>query len=159
MEIIKGESNKILRSVSQVVSLKRKELYQIFNQMKEILEKAGGVGLAAPQVGLLYRLFIADLNLDNKIKIFINPEIINYSKETEVLEEGCLSLPGLWGLVERPKSITVVYRDLEGRKIKKKYSGLASRIIQHEIDHLDGILFIDKSRKLYHQPPVDSKQI
>lgn len=159
MEIIQGKDNKILRSVCSPVNLKRKEIYALFGEMKEVLKKTNGVGLAAPQVGLLYRLFIADLNLDGKVKIFINPEIINRSQETEMAEEGCLSLPGIWGLVERPQSLTLVYHDLEGKRIKKKFRGLASRIIEHETDHLDGVLFIDKAKKIHYEQPKNYKEI
>jgi len=100
-----------------------------------------GVGLAAPQVGIHKRIIIVDDN-GNPLTL-INPEITSMSSDTVILNEGCLSVPEHYEDKQRPESITVKYRNLKGRPVKQTFTGLLSRIIQHEIDHLDGVIFTD----------------
>jgi peptide deformylase len=106
---------------------------------------APGIGLAAPQVGVGLRLAVVDLMPDNKPAqiVLINPTIVSTSKETAVREEGCLSLPGQYADVERPAAVTVRYEDLDGVKYQIAADGLLAACLQHEMDHLDGILFVD----------------
>ena len=113
-------------------------------------DSGNGIGLAAPQVGVKKRIVIVDLKENNKSSpvIFINPVIIKESRERAVNEEGCLSIPGYYAEVERAKEVDVEWYDLEGEKVTKTFSGLFSICIQHEIDHLDGILFIDYLSRL-----------
>ena len=108
---------------------------------------AKGIGLAAPQVGVQKRILVIDLNFEDPQSppnVFINPEIISSSESLDTYEEGCLSIPGVYLNVVRPSSIKLSYRDEMGRPKKMNAEGLMARCIQHEIDHLNGILFIDK---------------
>ena len=114
----------------------------LLDAMYEALEEAEGVGLAAPQVGVDKRLFIVSLP-DGTKKEFINPEIIGTSVETNPYEEGCLSIPGIYHDVIRPSKVIVKAQDPDGNEFTLKASGLMARVIQHENDHLDGVLFID----------------
>jgi peptide deformylase len=100
-----------------------------------------GLGISAPQIGVFKRVFVARIR--NRIKSFVNPQIIKFSKNEVAIIEGCLSVPNLYGHVTRPAEVDVEAQDVLGKKFKNHYKGLAARIIQHEIDHLNGILFID----------------
>ncbi|EKD32964.1 MAG: hypothetical protein ACD_76C00106G0005 [uncultured bacterium] len=122
-----------------------KELNELIFDMQETMEKADGIGLAAPQVGVSKRVIIAELS--GCIQAFINPRIISRSMRKIKVDEGCLSVPNVFGFVKRSKSIKLSALDQNWNKIKKTFSGLDAVIIQHEIDHLDGILFIDKVEK------------
>lgn len=99
------------------------------------------LGMAAPQIGVTKRVFIARIR--NKFVVFINPRILKTSKEETSLLEGCFSVSGLYGQVNRPAELNLEAYDKQGRKIRKTFRGLPAKIIQHEIDHLNGILFID----------------
>jgi len=108
---------------------------------------AKGIGLAAPQVGIQKRLLVIDLNFEDQNappNVFINPEIISASATLDTYEEGCLSIPGVYLNVLRPSSIKLSYRDEMGRPKKMNADGLMARCIQHEIDHLNGVCFVDK---------------
>ncbi|OGD85640.1 peptide deformylase, partial [Candidatus Curtissbacteria bacterium RBG_13_35_7] len=100
-----------------------------------------GLGLSAPQIGIFKRAFVARVR--NRIKGFINPKILKFSKDEITILEGCLSIPQFYGHVIRPAEIDLKSQNIRGKTSKKHYKGLAARIIQHEIDHLNGILFID----------------
>lgn len=108
--------------------------------------KEDGVGLAAPQIGLQKRI-IAVLDKD-RINTYINPELLNISQTKQEFEEGCLSIPGVYGIVQRPKRVRVRAMDRHGRTNEFTLSGFPATVIQHEIDHLDGILFIDKVKEI-----------
>ena len=140
-----------LLEVSKHVTLINNEVKDLLKDMLEIMYKSNGIGLAAPQVGVLKRLVVMDCS-DQTIKKkplkFINPEILNLSSEKSEFEEGCLSLPTQYAKVERPSSIEVRYEDENGKKIKKNFSGIEAICLQHEIDHLDGKLFVDHISKL-----------
>jgi peptide deformylase len=146
MEILTGEKNPILRQKSQPVEHLTKEMRDLIIQMKKNMEDSKGVGLAAPQINVSLRVIVCEV--DNKFYAFINPVIIKSSQETSSIEEGCLSLPNIYGKVERPEKIILKATNSEGKKIKLKAFGLLARVIQHEIDHLDGILFIDKAKNI-----------
>ena len=128
----------------QSVGVKEKE---IAKKMMQIMIKAPGVGLAANQIGILKQIvtiFFVDQETKKEIQyILFNPNIISYSQEKIVMEEGCLSLPEQFAEIERPKSIIVEYLDENNKQITKEVSGVESRILQHEIDHLSGKLFVD----------------
>ncbi len=149
MEIVTGEKNKILRQKSLPVQHLDKDVHLLVEEMRKIMEENNGIGLAAIQVGRPERVIVVEV--DNKFYAFINPQIIKKSKKTIVMEEGCLSLPGIFGDVERPEKITFRALNLRGKKVKMKVFGLLARVIQHEIDHLDGILFIDKARNIVRE--------
>ena len=137
---IKKYPDPILRKKCEEVKEIAPDIKQLINNMIETMEENKGVGLAAPQVGVLKRIIVAQT--DYGPKAFINPEIIKKTKEKEIMEEGCLSFPGLWLKVERAKGVEITALDSNGNKIKAV--GFLARILQHEIDHLDGILFIDR---------------
>ena len=120
---------------------------QLAKDMLLTMYSAKGIGLAAPQVGVQKRILVIDLNFedpDAPPNVFINPEIISSSASLDTYEEGCLSIPGVYLNVLRPSSIKLSYRDEMGRPKKMNAEGLMARCIQHEIDHLNGVLFVDK---------------
>ncbi|KAA2215166.1 peptide deformylase [Teichococcus oryzae] len=114
-------------------------------RMLATMYKAPGIGLAAPQIGSLLRLVVIDLQPDDKPEplVMVNPEIVAASAETALREEGCLSLPNQYAEVERPAEVKVRWLDLEGRRQEMEADGLLATCIQHEIDHLNGVLFVD----------------
>ena len=128
------------------------KLKKIVKDMYETLYASGnGIGLAAPQVGILKRLVVIDCsedrNLNKPIK-FINPEIISLSKNIAEFEEGCLSLPKQFAKVKRPAEVNIRYLNIKGKVCEEKFDGLEATCIQHEIDHLNGKLFVDHISKL-----------
>ena len=133
----------ILRKKAAKITKVDKKLEKIIQDMFITMEnnEPRGVGLAATQVGLLKAFFIYELEDDKGV--VINPEIIEKRGETEKDEEGCLSVPGVYGMVERPTEIVVTYLDLNGKRHEEVISGLKARIFQHETDHLNGIIFTD----------------
>jgi peptide deformylase len=140
-----------LRLAAKDISVNSKDLQTLIDDMFETMYNGGGVGLAAPQIGESLRLFVADADVmtedtdepDLGPIVFINPVIIQKSEVSVVLEEGCLSIPGVRDNVSRPLSITIKYLDRNFASSELEVSGWLSRVIQHEIDHLDGVLFID----------------
>ena len=143
MEIFKGSKNQVLRTKSFKIDNFDKSLKKLIKEMKTTMEESNGQGLAAPQIGQNIRLILVSIDKKN-IMTMINPEIIEISTETTVDEEGCLSLPGIWGQVERAKQIKVSFLDEKGHSQILALNDLNARIVQHECDHLEGILFIDK---------------
>ncbi len=141
------EPNKILRQVSKPVAKVSESEQKLMDDMLDTMYAAKGIGLAAPQVGIQKRLLVIDLNFEDPNappNVFINPEIISSSATLDTYEEGCLSIPGVYLNVLRPSSIKLSYRDEMGRPKKMNADGLMARCIQHEIDHLNGICFVDK---------------
>lgn len=118
------------------------EIQRLVKKMIATMQEANGAGLAAPQVGESLR--ICTIQNEGEIFVFINPQITTYSREKEICEEGCLSFPGKYINIKRPKRVKVRFIDAKGNKIKLKADGLLARIIQHEVDHLDGIVFIER---------------
>ena len=142
------EGNPILRKKSvSVENSKSPEIQKLIKDMIVAMKEANGIGLAAPQIGYSLRLFT--VNIEDKIYVFINPEIKDVSLEKIPFEEGCLSVLKIWGPVVRPKKLTIKAFDENGQPIKIRAKGLLARVIQHEMDHLNGVLFIDKAEKLY----------
>lgn len=130
----------------------KKDIRELVKSMREIMKVANGVGLSANQIGLPFRMFVAqvpDAQGKSKFYAIFNPEIIKISKETEILEEGCLSVPETWGPVERHYRLTLSGQDANGKRLKIKAWDLLARVFQHEVDHLNGGLFIDKAKKLH----------
>jgi len=132
-----------LREVSSPVSCVNEDLKRLIDEMFITLKKSNGIGLAAPQIGRNIRLFIVQLE-ENDGMVFINPEIIRTSDEQCSMEEGCLSIPKVYEKVIRPKDVTLQYMDINGRKQLIQATGLLARVIQHEYDHLNGVLFVDR---------------
>jgi len=140
--------NQILRQVSEPVILAEILLPKFQKFLDEMIEtmKKDGVGLAAPQVGINKRFIIVQTK--NGPEPFINPKIFSTSIRKVKSEEGCLSIPGVWGIVKRFNKVKVKAINRQGEKVLIKASGLEAIIFQHEIDHLDGILFTDKVEKI-----------
>ena len=145
------EPNKLLRQVSQPVDEVNKEIQKLMDDMLETMYSANGIGLAAIQIGVPKNLIVIDLLTKEKKKepmFFVNPEILKKSSKMSKYEEGCLSIPNLFAEVKRPSECEIEYLDYEGNKKSLKATGLLATCIQHEIDHLKGILFIDYLSKL-----------
>lgn len=140
-DMMTGTRNPALRKISRDVKTINRHVLMLLDDMKDTLHREEGVGLAAPQVGVLRRIAIVEF--DGKYFELINPRILTASGEV-VAEEGCLSVPSVRGTVKRPENITVSYVDRNGKYNKEEISGLLARVFCHEIDHLDGILFVDK---------------
>lgn len=140
MEIVRYPAD-ILRQKTVPVTDFDANLAQLAREMITTMVDGRGIGLAAPQVGSLLSLFIA-LD-DEKPLVFVNPEIIGTSLELVPYEEGCLSIPGMYEEVIRPEAVVIQAYNEKGRPFKRECDGLLARIIQHELDHLKGVLFID----------------
>ncbi len=136
----------VLRKKSRPVVNFDEKLWTLLDDMKETLKKADGAGLAAVQVGILRRAVIVDVG-DGKPLELINPEIVETSGEQEG-QEGCLSLPGKWGVVRRPEFVRVRAQNRKGQWCMYKGEGLKARCFCHEIDHLDGIVFTDRAKRM-----------
>jgi len=142
------ENDPVLRKKAEIVKdPKDPEIQKLIEDMVATMKSAKGLGLAAPQVSVSLRVFTIDMEGD--ISVFVNPEIKDFSKESIPFEEGCLSVQKTWGSVIRPKKLTIKAFDENGKPVKIRAKGLLARIVQHEMDHLNGILFIDKAEKLY----------
>lgn len=149
LPIYTGTENDVLRKVAKKVPKVTKKHQKLIKNMKETMVDAFGLGLAAPQVGVGERILIANFQYGEKVgeknvvMALVNPEIIDHSEEEEMGEEGCLSLPEVFAPVKRYKSILVKFLDEKGDEKFLELSDLNARIVQHEIDHLDGKLFVD----------------
>ena len=149
VKTILTEPNKILRQVSLPVEKVGNEEKQLMDDMLETMYEAKGIGLAAIQIGIHKRIIVMDIGSKKKEPMyFINPVIKNKNSEHSTYEEGCLSVPNQFAEVNRPSSCEVEYLDYNGNKKILKASGLLATCIQHEMDHLEGILFIDYLSKL-----------
>jgi peptide deformylase len=138
--------NPQLRQLSKTVSFVNEEICKLMDDMLQTMWDAKGCGLAAPQVGVLKRIIVMDLGHEypnDAVHKMVNPEIIWKSKKKESFEEGCLSIPGEYGYVERPECVKIRYLNEKGKRIEKTVDGLFAVCVQHEIDHLNGHLFID----------------
>ena len=145
------EPNKILREKSLAVEKVDKDLQKLMDDMLETMYAAPGIGLAAIQVGVPKRVIVMDLAKKDEPKnpmYFVNPEIIKKSENNSTYEEGCLSVPGQFAEIDRPDECHVKYLDYYGEQKELKAKGMIATCIQHEIDHLEGILFIDYLSKL-----------
>lgn len=140
---IRKNGDEVLRKKSRAVEKVDEKIKELVKDMLETMYKNNGVGLAAPQVGILKRVVVIDLYDNNGPIVLINPEIIKEKGEQEV-EEGCLSFPNQFAKIIRPTEVTVKALDEDGKEIKIKAKELLAQAISHEVDHLEGILFVDK---------------
>ena len=153
--------NKVLRQKAHKVKVFDKDLSILIDDMIETLRDAPGVGLAAPQIGILQQIIIVEFGDEEdpevpvKLYAVINPEITFSSEEKVMGAEGCLSIPGIMGDVERSTAIAVRGQNSKGKKVKYKLEGWVARIFQHEVDHLEGILFTDRAEKIWQPEPED----
>ena len=145
------EPNKLLRQISENVKKVGEYEKKLMDDMLDTMYEAPGIGLAAVQIGVPKRIIVMDISRDENNKeprYFVNPVIKNKNKEKSIYEEGCLSVPDQFAEIERPNSCEVEYLDYDGKKQILKAEGLLATCIQHEMDHLEGILFIDYLSKL-----------
>ena len=132
-----------------------KETDELLRRMRRIMREANGIGLSANQIGLPHRLFVAEVpgKDGNKFYAVFNPQIEKIEKEKVVMEEGCLSVPGIYGDVERPARLTLRGQDKRGKPVRIKAWGMLARVFQHEVDHLDGKVFLEKAKTTYRAHP------
>lgn len=146
----------ILESKTALVKEITPEILKLTKDMIDTCRKAQGIGLAAPQIGKSLRLCIINLeHLGLPPFALINPKIVKTSWKKVSMEEGCLSIPGLYGMVKRPAKVTVKATNIEGRETKFEADGILARVLQHEIDHLDGVLFTSKMTKQTSGEPME----
>lgn len=153
----------ILRKKARKVTNFGPDLQALVDDMVETMRDEPGVGLAAPQVNIPLRVIVVEYGEDEeappKLYVVVNPEIVRSSKETEVGVEGCLSIPGFAGEVERPVGVVVKGVDRHGKPLRLKSTGWLARIFQHEIDHLEGILFIDRADRVWKLEEESARQV
>ena len=143
IKVIRENGDEILRKKSREVESIDDKIREILDDMVETLHKYNGVGLAGPQIGILKRIIVIDLYDDERPMKLINPAIVKEKGKQEV-EEGCLSFPNQYGKIIRPAEVTVEALNENGEKVKIKAKELLAQALCHEIDHLNGILFVDK---------------
>lgn len=153
LKILTGENNPILRKVSVPISIEEfdEKLKKFAKDLEKIMKTGKGLGIAAPQVGQNIRLIFVTLNYGKEgenVIAMVNPKIVSHGNSVMAGEEGCLSLPGIYGIVSRYEEIEVEFCNLEGGEGSLNLSRLDAREVQHEIDHLDGILFVDRMKEL-----------
>jgi peptide deformylase len=147
----------VLRKVAAPVERLDDELRRLADDMLATMYDAPGIGLAAPQIGISRRLIVMDPAKDDAPKtplIMVNPEIVTRSEELRVHEEGCLSIPDFTAEVERPARVHVAFLDHKGKKREKEFADIWATLVQHEIDHLNGVLFIDYLSRLKREMVV-----
>lgn len=140
-----------LRAIAEPIEKIDDGIKQLAKDMLETMYDAPGIGLAAPQIGELKRIVVMDLAKEGEEPtplVMVNPEILKYSDETVTTEEGCLSIPELYYDVERPAEVTVRYTDLDGKEVELDAKDRLAVCVQHELDHLDGVLYIDYLSRL-----------
>ncbi len=143
IRIVRENGDEILRKKSREVEVVDDRIRELLDDMVETLHSYNGVGLAGPQIGILKRIVVIDLYDDKGPIKLVNPRIVKQKGEQEV-EEGCLSFPNQFAKIIRPAEVIIEALNEKGKKIKIKGEGLLAQAISHEIDHLDGILFVDK---------------
>ena len=151
VKVILTEPNKLLRQISKPVQRVGKDEQKLMDDMLDTMYSANGIGLAAIQIGVPKRIIVMDISKDENKKeprYFVNPVIKNKDKIKSAYEEGCLSVPNQFAEINRPKNCDIEYLDYNGEKKFLKAEGLLATCIQHEMDHLEGILFIDYLSKL-----------
>lgn len=158
--------DEVLRRKARKVTVFDANLQKLIDDMVETMREAPGVGLAAPQVGISERLIVVEYaeddeeeNAPKKLFVVANPEIVKASPETEKGIEGCLSIPGLVGEVERPLQVVIRGQNRRGQPVRIKAKGWLARIFQHEIDHLEGILFTDRATRVWKPTPEEEANL
>jgi len=142
---IKKFNERVLRQKAKPVESVNEEIKKLVADMAETMTKNNGIGLSANQVGVLKRVIVISFGQDDRgVLSLINPKIIKKNKKTDVLEEGCLSFPEIYLEIKRPTEIEVEAVNLDGQSVKFNGKGLLARVIQHEVDHLNGILFFNR---------------
>lgn len=154
LRTILTDKDPVLRKVSRPVTNFDGRIHDLLDDLKETLDHAGGAGLAAPQLGILRRCVVVVDENDRMLEL-VNPEIIERSEEIQDGFEGCLSVPGMWGMVQRPMRVKVRAQDRNGETFEAEGAGIVARCFCHEIDHLDGHIFTELTDHLYSQEELD----
>ncbi len=144
MKIIEYPNPVLIQKMKKIKNPSASGIQELILAMEKTMDEKNGLGLAAPQIGKLLRLCIIKETPDSELLVLINPKITSHSREKKIDNEGCLSFPGKFLPIERFEKVKVRYLDNNGNKCKIKASGLLARALQHEIDHLDGIVFINR---------------
>jgi peptide deformylase len=170
LDIIQPDNPILRKKAHKVTTFNDRKFQNLIDDMIETLKNAPGVGLAAPQVAKSVRLIIVRLPDETEedreeygeeageTYVVVNPKIIKESRETELGVEGCLSMPGLYGEVERHETVVVTGQDRESKKFRLKAKGFLARVFQHEIDHLDGVLFVDRTDNVWRYEDKESDE-
>ena len=140
----------------------RTDIAKLLNNMRRVMKLAEGIGLSANQIGLPYRLFVAEVpgaQGEKKSYAIFNPELEKSGSDEIILEEGCLSVPGYYGEVARASQVILKGRDKQGKPIKIKAWGLLARVFQHEVDHLNGMLFLNKAKNIQQLTPEQHREM
>ncbi|MDO5018287.1 MAG: peptide deformylase [Lagierella massiliensis] len=152
---IRIEGDPILRKKARIVQDIDERTLTILDDMEETMKEANGLGLAAPQIGILRRLVVVDMQDGQGTLKMINPIIVDKSEETQENFEGCLSIPGKTGVVDRPKNLVLEYTDINGDLVKMNCDEYKAVCVCHELDHLDGILYPDLAKKMYNNEDLE----
>ena len=144
---IRKYGDPVLRSRAREIEVFDATLADEAQRMERLMDQALGIGLAATQLGVMHRLLVYRVEPDGPLGLLVNPDIEFKGDEVETMEEGCLSLPGVSVEVERPLHVRVRAQDLEGNPVTLEAEGLEARVIQHEVDHLDGVLILDRTTR------------
>ena len=158
---VKYIGDPVLREISQNIEIFDNKFQKFIEEMTEIMYREDGIGLAAPQIGVTQNVVIIDiseLEENESLHIFVNPVILNSSGES-VVEEGCLSIPGVREEVTRPDMVTLNYQDETGANFQHEFDGWLARVLQHEVDHLKGVLFVDHLSPLKRQVLINKQAI
>lgn len=157
MKIYTGENNEILRKTAEEIEEITADIKNLARSMKKAMKKEKGIGLAAPQVGVHKRLILVIIG--KKEMFMVNPKILSFSAECNTDEEGCLSVPGKFDNVSRSTRISVKYKDLEGNEFEQEFNGLDARVVQHEVDHLNGVLFTDRVSSVVQNSVLETQEL
>jgi len=152
------EASKVLRTPPELFDFEKNgdKAQEIADKMSEAMIKFGGIGLSANQVGLNARMFVMKTE-DKGIVPFFNPELTKVSQDTDMMKEGCLSFPDIYLMIKRSKVVELRYQDVEGNEQTIMLEGLAARCVQHEIDHLNGVLFLQRASRLKLERALKSR--
>lgn len=155
MNEIRIYGDPVIRESSAEVATIDQKIKKLSARMAMIMRDAAGVGLAAPQIGILKRLIVVDLSQEEGHVAYVNPRILEYSKTTEVGEEGCLCVPGLYVPVKRSTEIVFEASDLAGRVVRMRASDILARVLQHEVDHLSGTTIMERTDAAHRREAMD----
>lgn len=148
----------ILRKKSREVEKIDNRIIQLLDDMEETMRDANGLGLAAPQIGILKRLVVVDMQDGNGVMKMINPKITKKSEDTQENLEGCLSIPGKSGVVDRPKNLILEYTDINGENVVVNCDEYKAVCICHELDHLEGVLYTDLAKRMYDNSELEQAE-
>lgn len=148
----------ILRKKSREVEKIDNRIIQLLDDMEETMRDANGLGLAAPQIGILKRLVVVDMQDGNGVMKMINPKITKKSEDTQENLEGCLSIPGKSGVVDRPKNLVLEYTDINGENVIVDCDEYKAVCICHELDHLEGVLYPDLAKRMYDNSELEQAE-